>query len=469
MSLFGALNSATAGLRTVQANVKVVSDNIARADDPDRTRHSLQQSIDFNGSVVTTDYRRELDNGLKGQLEDSIARFSASDTRSGYMQKLGDVMRTTSGQPLITKYADDFASAWRALETSPESEVAALQTVQAADTLAREIRRVSEGVEDVDREIKTDTENAVKDVNHILQQIHQINTDIVSLRTQGAAGNEVSDKRDGLIRELSEYVGVRTIERADGRIAVFTPSGLALVDSEPAQFSFDGTSINMPVGNKVQSITDHLQQGKLGAMVAMRKDGSVTDPPTAASTDPSTEIIRKLRSQLDAFANMFVAKTKDGEPTSFSDAYNNAGPLLAGEQDEKFFMGTDRFTLTVNQNLLDNKTTIKQSAIGSVVEAINATGRSLTADGLQVKDATYNGIASAITSNLTSISATVKDTAGFNQSAKELLEERYHGNTGVNIDEEIALLQQLQTSYAASARVMQVTNSMFDALEAIVR
>lgn len=469
MSLFGALNSATAGLRQVQANVKVVSDNIARADDPDRTRHTLQQTVDRSGIVYTTEYRRELDNGLKGQLEDMIARDGNLQTQSSYMQKLGDVLRSTSGQPLLSTYADNFAAAWRTLETSPEDEVAQYQLVQAADTFTREIARVSQGVEDLDREMKTDLSTSVDQANSLMAQIHQINTDIVSLSTQGSAANEVADKRDGLIRQLNELVGVKTVSRPDGRIAVFTQSGLALVDSEPAKFTFDGSNISIATGNNVQTVSEHLKQGKIGALITMRKDGSTSDPPTPASADPAAEVIRKLRSQLDALADAFVAKSKAGEPTSFADAYDTATPVADGELATGFFRGTDRFTLAVNPDLLNDSKKIKQSSIAGVVAAVNSAGRTLTADGLKVEDGTYSSMTNALTGTWTAAAKAVKSTADSENNTKSLLEERYHGNVGVNVDEEIALLQQLQTSYAASARVMQVTNSMFDALESILR
>lgn len=469
MSLFGALNSATAGLRTVQANVKLVSDNIARADDPNRTRHTIQQMVDGSGQVVNTDYRREVDKALRAQVQDLMSQDGFSSTKTDYMQKLGDLMRTTNGTPLLNKYADAFQSAWKTLETSPENETAQYQAVQAADNFAREIRRVSEGVESLDREMKGDLDTSLTKVNQLMKDIGDINDSIVSLQNQGAAANEVADKRDGLIRELSTYVGVRTVERPDGRVAVFTPSGLALIDAEPAKLSFDGGKINLQVGNQVADVTNHMNSGKIGALFAMRKDGSITDPPQPASGDPTSEVIRKLRSQLDAFTKEFVGTTKPGEPTSFKDAYDNAAPAADGEQGTQFFTGTDRFTINVNDKLLNNEVKIKRSAIADVVVAFNAPGRNLTADGLKLTDTTYSGMVSAITGNWMSAAKSASDKNTLDKESRQLLEERYHSKTGVNIDEEIATLQQLQTSYAASARVMQVANTMFDALEAVVR
>ncbi|MGQ9370830.1 flagellar hook-associated protein FlgK [Azospirillum sp. A39] len=468
MSLFSALSSATAGLRTVQANVKLVSDNVARADDPNRTRHTLQQMVDKSGFVVTAEYRREIDNGLKAQVESLIAKEGKSATQDAYMTKLGDLMRTTAGTPLLNTYASEFSAAWRTLETTPENEVAAYQLVQAANTFAGEIRRVSEGVEALDREIRSDLGSSLKELNGLLAEVDKVNDEIVSLRSYGDAANEVADKRDGLIRQISALVGVRTVERPDGRVALFTPSGLALVDATPANLSFDGGKINLTVGNKVQDVSEQMKDGKIGALYNMARDGSLRDPPLPASADPTSEVIRKLRSQLDAFAQAFTAPTKEGEPTSFADAYNKAQPVVEGEQNNQFFTGSDRFTIAVNAKLLNNEATVKHAAIKDVVAAVNAPGRTLSADGLRVVDATYDQMASNITGQWMAAAKSVGDAHGYDTSSKQLLEERYHSYTGVNIDEEIAMLQQLQTSYAASARVMQVTNTMFDALEAIV-
>ncbi len=469
MSLFAALNSATAGLRTVQASVKLVSDNIAQANDPTRTRHTAQQSVDASGQVISTTYRREVDKALMAQVMDLTARDGGSQATATYMQQLGDLMRTTNGTPLLNDYADKFQAAVKTLATSPEDETAQYQLVQAADNFSREIRRVSEGVEQLDRDMKTDITKSVDTVNDLLKQINTINNDTVSLLGQGSAANAVADKRDGLIRELSTYMPVRTVERPDGRLAIFTPSGLALVDAQPANLSYDGGNINLQVGNQVTSINNHLTAGKLGSLIQMRKDGSTTEPPIPASGDPAAEIVRKLRSQLDEYAKAFTGPTRPGEPTSFADAYDESAPAADGEQINQFFTGNDRFTIAVNAKLVDNTAKIKRTAIDGMVTAINASGRNFSADGLQLKDTSYSAMGSAITGTWMAAAKTANTASESNKASMQLLSERYQSQTGVNIDEEIAQLQQLQTSYQASARVMQVANAMFDALEAVVR
>lgn len=469
MSLFSSLNSATAGLRTVQAGLNVVSDNITRINDPTRSRHTLEQKVDANGLVVTAEYRRETDAGLKAQVEDLTAREGRAETQSDYMVKIGDLLRTSSGKPLLSTYSEQFEAAWKSLETSPESETAQYQVVQTANNFAREINRVAAGVEKIDDDMSKDISDSVSEANRLMKEISGINDNIVSLRSQGAAANEAADRRDALIKDLNKLIGVRTIDRSDGRVALFTETGQALVDSSPAELSYKGGAVYMQVGKLEQDVTAHLRQGKIGALYDMRYDGSASETPKPASAEPTNEIIRKLRSQLDTLAAAFTSKTKDGEPVSFADAYNNASPASSGEQDTQFFSGKDRFSIAVNDTLLKDTKKIKVSALSDVVTALNAKGRSFTPDGVSEKDASYGDMVNSITGRAMEAASVAKNKLDLEKESRTVLEERLRGNVGVNMDEEIALLQQLQTSYSASARVMQVTNKMFDLLEGIVQ
>jgi len=285
---------------------------------------------------------------------------------------------------------------------------------------------------------------------------------------QGDTANTVLDKRDALVTELNKYVGVRTMERPDGRLAVYTNNGLTLVDASATKLSYDGANITIPNGNGSLDVSSHFSNGSLGAMRDMLYDGSQVKPATTASSSPTSEIFRKLRDQLDSYANAFTSATKAGEPTSFADAYN-ASPTVNGEQDQAFFIGTDRYTFALNESLVDGTKSVKTAAIGTVLNALNATGRSFSADGLRRTDSTYIGMASSITANVSTISSDVTTQSKYTQTSYDTLSERLSSKNGVNIDTEIALLQQLQTSYSASARVLQVTNTMLDALEAIVK
>jgi len=469
MSLFAAMNSATQGLRTVQANVKLLSDNIAQADNKERTRHSLTQTTDLSGNVVIAQYVRSADSALQSQVNELTAQNSRYDTQSTYLQEISDAFGTSDDNTKLTDLVSSFAAAWKTLQGAPEDATARAQVVSTARSFTREVNALATSIDDIAGDMRTDMNTSIDHVNDLLSQIDDINGQMSSLMGQGDAANTVLDKRDALVSELNTYVGVRTMERPDGRLAVYTNTGLTLVDASATKLSYDGANITIPNGSGELNVSSHFSSGSLGAMRDMLYDGSKATPATAASSSPTSEIIRKLRDQLDSYADAFTSATKDGEPTSFADAYNNASPTVSGEQDQAFFIGTDRYSFAVNDTLVDGTKSVKTAAIDATLTALTATGRSFSADGLSRSDATYISMATSLTANVSTIASDVKTQSTYAQTSYDTLSERLSSKNGVNIDTEIALLQQLQTSYTASARVLSVTNTMLDALEAAIK
>lgn len=466
MSLFGALNSATAGLRVFQANVKVVTDNVTQADNPNRTRHQLERTTDRTGRVVFATYSRQVEEALELRVRDATSKDGGDALRNTYLTRISDMFGMAQGQPNLTTIAEKFAAAWRQLETTPESDTAQREVIQLGDRYAHEVRRLSEGVEQLDNELRQETFTAVDELNKSLAELHQLNADIVYVRSKGEPSQDLEDRRDGVIRRVAEYVEVRTLDRGDGRVAVFTTSGLSLVDANAVKLSYDGT--NMTVTGDTRPLLPHMRDGKLGALLEMRADGSLSNPPLPPSDRPTSELIRKLRSQLDGLAGAFTGPTRPGEPKSFADAYNEAGPTEPGEVQVRFFSGTDRLSIAISHELITGTGKIKQAAVKDVAAAMNVTGRTFQADGLMVSETTYTGVATGIVGLWSHTAKTVQETSQLSLETKSLLITRHHNEVGVNIDEEMTQLQALQTSYSATARVVQAINAMFDALERAV-
>lgn len=65
--------------------------------------------------------------------------------------------------------------------------------------------------------------------------------------------------------------------------------------------------------------------------------------------------------------------------------------------------------------------------------------------------------------------ATIKDLSTDQETRTKLLDERLQGQSGVNVDDEMAQLILLQSNYAASAKVVQTIDKMLDDLMSLVR
>lgn len=466
-NLFGVLSSSSASLRLIQGQLSVVADNVARVDDPNRSRHSLEQTVDSSGNATIAQYKRQVDVALRVQLEQTLSEQSGSATLSTYMRRAVDLLGTTGGTPPLTDALQKFQAAWQDLDANPENTVTKGQIVMYGEDLARELRRLTLGLQDMEAQLDKDISNSVDGLNSALSAIDKLNKDILSTKAAGDPTLEMEDRRDALVREVATYMSVRTVERPDGRLSIFTPSGLTLVDATATKFSYkDGVLSSSASGTLV---TGQIRDGKLGALMELKADGSQLEPPQAASTQPGAEILRKLRAQVNAISEAFLGPTKPGEPTSFADAYNQAQPVAEGELNNRFFIGDGAGNIAVNPALLNGQLTVKTSAVADVAVALGATGRSVNVDGLRLTSVSYSTMITGMIGSWSTATKVAEEQTTIATDFKAQLEVRYKNNTGVNMDEEIAMLQVLQRNYSAAARVMQTVNNMLDAIEGIVR
>jgi flagellar hook-associated protein 1 FlgK len=126
------------------------------------------------------------------------------------------------------------------------------------------------------------------------------------------------------VREIAQYVDIRTVEREHGAIALFTPAGLSLVDGPPSRLTYDGTNI-FRAEDPTTAVDSLLREGKIRALLDFRLDNS--GKAVAVSSDPGTEVIRKIRSQLDAVVGALTSTAG----STFSSAYDAAGQSLRVE------------------------------------------------------------------------------------------------------------------------------------------
>jgi flagellar hook-associated protein 1 len=77
---------------------------------------------------------------------------------------------------------------------------------------------------------------------------------------------------------------------------------------------------------------------------------------------------------------------------------------------------------------------------------------------------TITSFAGAVISAQSTARATFKDELDARSSLNEQLSNRFNSDSGVNVDQELALMIEIQTSYAAAAKIVQATQQMFDDL-----
>jgi flagellar hook-associated protein 1 FlgK len=569
MSLDAALNAAISGLRVNQAHVQLLSANVAHANDPGYSKKTLVRETTFLGNgqaggVQVSGFEATISASLRRQFETFTSMNGLTGTQQEYLSRIQSLLGASSDTAALPKLFNDFTAAWQSFQSQPESAAAQHQVIAIGDQLAAEVRRLSAGIDQIDADIRKDLDASTDELNDKLAKVFELNLRIKASDPDGVERLDLIDQRDQIVREIANLVDVRSVDRENGAIALFTPAGLSLLDGAPARFDFDGTNvISVDSGAPVNGL---MREGKIKALLNLRYDGTAAGQP--ASADPASEVIRKLRSQLDMVVSAFTTTT--GSPATFATAYNNStgslrvsasnlttvqpsvstpqmgtvflkGSLVEGdvfeitvkgktfsytatqndanfdqiaqkltalinadstlgvtaingvaslqlvadsnntpftavatvngqlsELSEGFFTNLDRYTFSVNKELLAGTQQLKKNSAADVVTALNSNDRNFIAVGLSLTNVSYKGLMSGIIGASSTNAKVVSDNAKLNADTLHMTEQRYQQDTGVNLDEELANLQILQNAYAASARLLTVIQTLFDTLQAAV-
>jgi flagellar hook-associated protein 1 FlgK len=223
-------------------------------------------------------------------------------------------MGASSDTAALPDLFNKFTAAWQSFQSQPESAAAQHQVIALGDQLAAEVRRLSAGIDQIDADIRKDLDASTDELNDKLAKVFELNLRIKASDPNGAERLELIDQRDQIVRELANLVDVRSVERENGAIALFTPAGMSLLDGAPARFDFDGTNvISVDSGAPVNNL---LREGKIKALEPARRHRAGQP----ASADPASEVIR---SWLPADMVVSAFTTTTGNPPTFAAAYNN--------------------------------------------------------------------------------------------------------------------------------------------------
>src|SRR5688572_10955423 len=323
MSLNAALNAAISGLRVNQAHVQLVSANVAHANDPGYTKKTLLREASNLGEgqvggVQVAGFQAAISASLRRQYESFTSANGLTNTQEEYLSRIQTLMVASSDTAALPDLLNKFTAAWQRFQSQPERAAAQHQVIALGDQLAAEVRRLSAGIDQIDADIRQDLDASTDELNDKLAKVFELNLRIKASDPNGAERLELIDQRDQIVRELANLADVRSVERENGAIGLFTPAGLSLLDGAPARFDFDGTNlISVDNGAPVNNL---LREGKIKALLNLRYDGTAAGQP--ASADPASEVIRKLRSQLDMVVSAFTTTT--GNLPTFAAAYNNS-------------------------------------------------------------------------------------------------------------------------------------------------
>ena len=251
------------GMRAMFANqaaLQTIGQNIANANTPGYSRQSVTLTTpegQFTGSgyfgkgvnvqTVTRSHNEFLSKEAAGSK--SVAFMDATHaTQLIQLEKL-----FPPGERGLGQAANQFLNAMVDVSSRP-SDLSARQVVLGrANELASRFASTGQQLADLQAGVVSDLRTNVDVVNQLSKQIAAANDQIARANGSGHTSNDLLDKRDQLISELSQYVKVSTLPSSDGTVGVFIGGGQRLVLGNQAQDltltpdPYDGSRVQLSI------------------------------------------------------------------------------------------------------------------------------------------------------------------------------------------------------------------------------
>jgi flagellar hook-associated protein 1 FlgK len=312
MSLTSIISAANSGLQVAQAQIRIVSDNVANVNTPGYVRKTAEQrsmSVEGVGSGVEISRIRLATDRF---LQAATLTASADSSRAGVRYELLDKTQSLFGDPTgdggFFALADKVFAAFNITAEDPLSSPRRQEAIVYAKALLDEAARVSGGIEDARLDADTRIASAIDAVNGLLEDIELLNLEIsrAFVAGQDTAGAESAQAQ--LIDQVAKYLDVRILPRANGGVTLRTGDGMLLAGQGSATLAYDQAGsvgartdfnelwITEPHGQK-RSMLDHLGSGELKGLVEYRD----VEGPQAA--ERLAEVVSRIVDELNRAHN----------------------------------------------------------------------------------------------------------------------------------------------------------------------
>lgn len=489
MSLTAALDSASASLMASGIQSSTISRNIAGAT---ATGYSRKIAVLDNlpgAGVYVAAIQRAASSGLYNNV---LIATSGSAKQNAILDGLQKISASTVDDPELGQspaaQLNKLKQALQQYANAPDNTTLAQAAVTSAKDMATSLNQATKTVQSVREGADADMATSVANINQLLTQFDKVNTAIVKGTIAGDDVTDYLDQRDNIVSKMSQEVGVSMTLRANGDAALYTDSGVVLFDKTARSVSFAATNIYTPgtTGNAVYidgvpvtgaNSVMPIKTGKLAGLAQLRDNATVT-----------------YQSQLDEVARGLVEAFKEVDqsgaalpdrPGLFT--YPGSPAMPASATVSVGLAGSISVAASVDPAQGGNPNLLRDGAIsGNVAYRYNTTGNAGYStrlqqlignmDASQPFDPTTQGkptgslidFAASSTSWIENQRKAADDNATYQNTLLDRSTAALSNVSGVNMDDEMSLMLQVERTYSASSKIISTVDQMLQSLLAAV-
>lgn len=482
MSLSNTLDVARSSLAVLSDQSAVVSRNVAHAQVAGATRKLVRLTTEPGYAPRLAGVERGLPEALQGR----VLSASSDAAREGVVVAGLESLHAVTDPQTGTSAGDRIGILAAALQTyaaRPFDPTFAGSALASAKDVVGALHAGAAAVDTVRRQAQEDLVAGVADLNAQLSRLQLLDKTVTSGSRSGIDVTDDLDERDRVVGRIAEQIGVTVIRRADQGISLYTDSGITLYDGAVRQVSTTHEPL-LPGQKGGPLIVDGIQAS--GPEALMR----ITSGRLAGLSELRDGIALTLGAQFDEIARGLIgafAEADQRQPPSLPEAaglFRAAGSssvptpavVTAG------LASSIEINATVDPSKGGDIFKLRDGGIAGAAYVYNTDAQSgyskrlqELGDRLQVKVESAPGselpasvsvseMAAASVGWLQGVRSNRNQQSDYAQSVLDRASGALENIAGVNIDDQVTELLDLQRSYQASTKLISTVDNMFATL-----
>ncbi|GAA6194862.1 flagellar hook-associated protein FlgK [Pseudophaeobacter sp.] len=478
MSITSALNSAMTGLTANARLSQVTSENLANALTPGYSSQKLNLSTSqYAAGVRIGDVERNVNPALQSTTRKAEAEYAKIGVYSDFYSRMSNFVGTVDDNMSISTQISNFDAALVEATSRPDSTERLHDLSVKADLIVQSITDAADGLNNQRLAAESSIDLQVDQLNSQLKELEKLNARIVVAQAAGGSTTAMEDQRDLLIDTVNQAIPVNVVQRDQGRVALFTVGGVALLDGRASELSFDAKRTIEPQMTQDNGLLSGLEINGLAMDTSI--NGPLRGGTLIAAFDIRDNVAVEAQNDLDAVARDLVERFQDpaldatigltdaGIFTDSGGAFDPADTVglaarlelndlvaMDGQAEtwrlrDGLYAATegdpgDASQLIAYSEAISENRTVSTTKLGTISSDLNTLSASLMSRFARDSDSANNSLSFAATS--------------YTELAQAELA------LGVDSDAELQNMMLIENAYAANARMLSTIDDMMESL-----
>ena len=305
------LSTGISGVRTYQRALATVGNNIANVDTEGYSRQrveiaqsasSSEGSLNIGNGARAVRVQRSYDNFVVENLRSSQSQLNKHQATLEYVTQLENIL--ADKQLSLSTSMDGFFAAVQEVSLSPSSVAARQNMLNVAESTVAQFTSVGTQLSLIEENSYSDLTGQVSSLNQLADQLASVNASLNRVNSLDKQPNELLDRRDTLIQDMSKLLRVHVVEKNNGAVDIHigdVASGQYLVkDKTASTLGIDRSAANPD--EAVLMLDPYMSPQKVTQVVG----GSI-----AGISEFRQNSLTILRDELDTLTQVFVGEVND--------------------------------------------------------------------------------------------------------------------------------------------------------------